>query len=61
MPTITADKVQTGLGIASANFNLSRTANAASVDTNPSGNDVNVVQVTKQILFNILKVQIEGD
>ena len=49
MPTITADKVQTGLGIASANFNLSRTANAASVDTNPSGNDVNVVQYFRSL------------
>ena len=44
MPTISAGKVQTGLGVTVADFNIARTANAASVDTSPSGNTANAVQ-----------------
>ena len=47
MPTISAGKVQTGLGVTVADFNIARTANAASVDTTPSGNSANIVQYFK--------------
>ena len=47
MPTISAGKVQSGTGVAVADFNIARTANAASVDTSPSGNKANNVQYFK--------------
>jgi hypothetical protein len=47
MPTIAAGKVQSGTGVAVADFNIARTANAASVDTNPLGNKANNVQYFK--------------
>ena len=47
MPTISAGKVQSGTGVAVADFNIARTANAASVDTSPSGNSANIVQYFK--------------
>ena len=47
MPTISAGKVQSGTGVAVADFNIARTANAASVDTSRSGNSANIVQYFK--------------
>ena len=47
MPTISAGKLQAGTGVAVADFNIARTANAASVDTSPSGNSSNIVQYFK--------------
>lgn len=44
MPTISAGKLQAGTGVTVADFNIARTANAASVDTSPSGNSANIVQ-----------------
>ena len=47
MPTISAGKLQAGTGQAVADFFIARTANAASVDTTPSGNSANIVQYFK--------------
>ena len=47
MPTISAGKLQAGTGVTVADFNIARTANAASVDTTPSGNSANIVQYFK--------------
>ena len=47
MPTILAGKLQAGTGVSVADFNIARTANAASVDTTPSGNSANIVQYFK--------------
>ena len=47
MPTISAGKLQAGTGVTVADFNITRTANAASVDTTPSGNSANIVQYFK--------------
>ena len=47
MPTISAGKLQTGTGQAVADFFIARTANAASVNTSPSGNGANNVQYFK--------------
>ena len=47
MPTILAGKLQAGTGVSVADFNIARTANAASVDTSPSGNSANIVQYFK--------------
>ena len=47
MPIISAGKLQAGTGQAVADFFIARTANAASVDTTPSGNSANIVQYFK--------------
>ena len=47
MTTISACKLQAVTGVTVADFNIARTANAASVDTTPSGNSANIVQYFK--------------